>query len=91
MDPQGDAAESPIAFDKTLTRVAFTLENRAGDAHTTVLAMASPGAGDRWEIREDGRRIEVKPDANSEYPLRAELPMSTRPAKVEMIRVAAAK
>jgi hypothetical protein len=86
LDRDGFAAETPIAFDKTLTRVAFTLNNRTGDAHTTVLAIASPGAADRWEIRVDGRRTEVKPNASSDYPLRADLPMSTRPAKVEMLR-----
>ena len=86
LDRDGFAAESPIAFDKTLTRVAFTLENRTGDAHTTVLAIASPGAADRWEIRVGGRRIEVKPDANTDYPLRAEIAMGSGPAKVEMVR-----
>ena len=86
LDRDGFAAETPIAFDKTLTRVAFTLENRTGDAHTTVLAIASPAATDRWEIRVDGRRVEVKPNANSDYPLRADIPMGTGLARVEMVR-----
>ena len=86
LDRDGFAAETPIAFDKTLTRVAFTLENRTGDAHMTVLAIASPGAADRWEIRVDGRRIEVKPNANADYPLRADIAMGTGLARVEMVR-----
>ena len=49
------------------------------------------GAADRWEIRVDGRRVEVKPDANSDYPLRAEIAMGSGPAKIEMLRVAVAK
>ena len=42
VDRDGFAAEAPIAFDRELRRVAFTLENRTGDRHTTVLAIATP-------------------------------------------------
>jgi hypothetical protein len=86
LDRDGFAAETPIAFDKTLTRVAFTLENRTADAHTTVLAIASPAEADRWEIRVDGRRVTITPNASTDYPLRADIPMGTGPAKVEMLR-----
>jgi hypothetical protein len=73
-------------LDQTLTRVAFTLENRTGDAHTTVLAIASPSAADRWEIRVDGRHVTITPNASTDYPLRADIPMGTGSARVEMIR-----
>ena len=86
VDRDGFAAETPIAFDKTLTRVAFTLENRTGDMHTTVLAIASPAATDRWEVRVDGRRVTITPNASTDYPLRAEIPVTAGAAKVEMIR-----
>jgi hypothetical protein len=86
LDRDGFAAETPIAFDKALTRIAFTLENRTGDAHTTVLAIASPAAADRWEVRVDGRRVEIKANADTDYPLRSELPMRAGPAKIEMLR-----
>ena len=86
VDRDGFAAETPVTFDKTLTKVSFTLENRTGDRHTTVLAIASPAAADRWEIRVDGLRVPITPNASTDYPLRAEMPMGTGPARVEMIR-----
>jgi hypothetical protein len=86
VDRDGFAAEAPIAFDLELRRVAFTLENRTGDRHTTALAIATPGAADQWEIRVDGRPVDLKPSASTDYPLRAEIPMGPGPARVEMAR-----
>jgi hypothetical protein len=86
LDGDAFAAETPIALDKTLTRVAFTFENRTGDAHTTMLAIASPAATDRWEVRIDGCRVTITPNASTDYPLRASIPLGTGLARVEMIR-----
>ena len=86
VDRDGFAAEAPIAFDRELRRVAFTLENRTGDRHTTVLAIATPGAADQWEIRVDGRPVDLKPSAIMDYPLRAEIAMGPGSARVEMAR-----
>jgi hypothetical protein len=86
VDRDGFAAEAPIAFDRELRRVAFTLENRTGDRHTTVLAIATPGATDQWQIRVDGRPVNLKPSASTDYPLRAEVPMGPGPALVERER-----
>ena len=86
VDRDGFAAETPVSFDRGLRRVAFTLENRTGDRHTTVLSFAPPGGAGRWEVRADGRRVALAPHAHTDYPLRAEIPMGTGPARVEMIR-----
>ena len=86
VDRDGFAAEAPIAFDRELRRVTFTLENRTGDRHTTALAIATPGAADHWELRVDGRPVDLKPSANTDYPLRAEIAMGPGPARVEMAR-----
>jgi hypothetical protein len=86
VDRDGFAAETPVSFDRGLRRVAFTLENRTGDRHTTVLSFAPPGGAGRWEVRADGRRVALVPHAHADYPLRAEIPMGTGPARVEMIR-----
>jgi hypothetical protein len=86
VDRDGFAAEAPIAFDRELRRVMFTLENRTGDRHTTVLAIASPSGTDQWEIRVDGRPVDLKPNASTDYPLRADLPMGPSPVRVEMRR-----
>jgi hypothetical protein len=86
VDRDGFAAEAPIMFDRALQRVTFTLENRTGDRHMTILAFASPMATDHWEIRVDGRPVELKPNASTDYPLRVELPRGPGPALVEMSR-----
>ncbi len=75
-DRDGFAAEKPVTFDRDQRQVIFTLENRTGDRHTTVLAIASPGGTDRWEIRVHGRLVKMKPHASTDYPLRAEIPMA---------------
>jgi hypothetical protein len=85
VDRDGFAAGAPIVLDRDLRRVAFTVENRTGDRHTTVLAFAPPGGG-RWEVRLDGRRVALQPNASADYPLRAELAMGPGPARIEMIR-----
>jgi hypothetical protein len=66
--------------------VTFTLENRTGDRHTTVVAMAPPRGTGRWELRVDGRRVEFKPNSSTDYPLHAEIPMGPAPARVQVIR-----
>jgi hypothetical protein len=85
LDRDGFEAGAPVMLDRDLRRVAFTVENRTGDRHTTVLAFAPPGDG-RWEMRVDGRRVALQPNASADYPLRAEFAMGPGAARVEMIR-----
>jgi len=85
LDRDGFAAGAPVLLDRDLQRVAFTVENRTGDSHTTVLAFALPGNG-RWEVRVDGRRVTLQPNASTDFPLRATIAMGQAPARVEMIR-----
>ncbi len=51
LDRDGFAAGKPIEFDDALSTVRFTLENRTGDQHTTVLRISG-----EWEA-EPGARV----------------------------------
>jgi hypothetical protein len=86
VDRDGFAAETPVILERDLRRVTFTLENRTGDRHTTVVAFAPPAGAGRWEIRADGRRVELEPNSNTDYPLRAEIPVALGIVRVEIIR-----
>jgi hypothetical protein len=86
VDRDGFAAEVPVVLDRDLRRITFALENRTGDRHATFLYLAPPAGAGRWEVRSDGRRIDLEPSTNSDYPLRAAIPMGPSPAKVEILR-----
>jgi hypothetical protein len=85
LDRDGFAAEQKIVTDKSLDKIAFTLENRTRDAHTTGLWLSLP-AGSSYSVLQNGKKIALTPTGNWDYPLRADLKIAPQPATVEIIR-----
>jgi len=56
LDRDGYASEQPIAVEDDLSRIQFTLENRAGRAHQTGLTLRGLPAGD-YAVTVDGRAV----------------------------------
>jgi hypothetical protein len=54
LDHDGYAKEQPVVVADDLSRIAFTLENRTGGAHTTGLTIAGLPAGD-YTVTVDGK------------------------------------
>ena len=55
LDHDGFAKDQPIVVNDDLSRIAFTLENRTGGAHTTGLSIAGLPAG-QYDVTVDGKR-----------------------------------
>jgi hypothetical protein len=85
LDRDGFAAEEPIMTDKALDRIAFTLENRTGDEHTTGLWLSCP-AGSSCTVLQDGNKVALMSTQNWDYPKCAELKVASQPGKIEIIR-----
>jgi len=85
LERDGFAAGQTIVLDKSLGRVAFTVENRTGDVHRTRLRLSWP-ANTRYELRLDGRPVSVDPTGDHDYPWRADLEVGVNGAKVELLR-----
>ena len=71
--------------DPGLKKVSFTLENRTGDNHATGLWLAFPEKSP-YSVRQDGKRLAPKPTGNWDYPLRAELNVTPKPARIELVQ-----
>jgi hypothetical protein len=85
LDRDGFAAGRAIVTDKDLDSIAFTLENRGGNAHLTELRLSLP-AGTRYRIILDGRDVPLRETGEWDYPRRADLPLGGGPARVEIVR-----
>jgi len=85
LDRDGFAAGVPIVIDKTLHKIAFTLENRSQDAHVTGLWLSFP-IGAQYEVTQDGRKVALSKTGNWDYPWLAEMQMGTGPSTIEIIR-----
>lgn len=81
----GFAAGEPILLDKPLGRIEFALENRTGDEHTTRVRLSFP-EGERYELRLDGRPVELTQTGDWDYPWRAELPVAAARSAVTLVR-----
>jgi hypothetical protein len=85
LDRDGFEANSPIVIDRRVTRIAFTVDNRTGDAHPTAIRLALP-PGFSWEVRANGRRAALQSNASTDYPLRVEVANSSgKPVRVEIL------
>ena len=70
LDRDGFAQGKPVATDKNLNRIRWTLENRTGDTHTTVLAVDLVGKTS-YAVYQEGRKIgEASPGAHSSIALK---------------------
>lgn len=85
LDRDGFAAGQNIVVDRALKKVSFTLENRTGDDHSTGLWLALPEKSS-YSVRQDGKQLALKPTGNWDYPLRAELNVNRKPARIEMVQ-----
>jgi hypothetical protein len=84
LDRDGFAAEKEIVTDKALNKIAFTLENRTGDEHTTGLLLSFP-AESPYSVLQNGKTIPLNRTGNWDYPLRAELKIALQSSKVEIV------
>ena len=84
LDRDGFAAGAPIVFDHDLRSFSFTLENRTGDTHRTVLRLSLPKG--TWQVRVDNRTMPVRSTGDWEYPLQADLAVTTQTRTVRVTR-----
>jgi hypothetical protein len=85
LERDGFAAQGAIVIDKRLARVAFAVENRSGDAHTTGLRLSMP-VNTQFELRQDGKVTTLVQTGDADYPWRADLPMPVAGSQIELIR-----
>ena len=90
LDRDGFAAGQNIVVDRAMKKISFTLENRTDDIHATGLWVALPEKSS-YSIRQDGKRLALKPTGNWDDPLRAELNVTRKPARIEIAQELAAK
>ena len=84
LDRDGFAAGESIVTDKSLNKIAFSLENRTGDEHTTGLLLSLP-VGSSYSVLKNGTAIQLNPTGNWDYPLRAELKVTSQPSRIEIV------
>jgi hypothetical protein len=85
LERDGFAADGKIVMDKDLGRIAFTVENRTGDAHKTAVRLSFP-THTRYELYQDGKPVSLVSTPEWDYPWRAELEIAGKGAKVELVR-----
>jgi hypothetical protein len=84
LDRDGFVAEQNIVTDKSLNKIAFTVENRTGDEHTTDLLLSFP-SGSSYSVLQNGKTIPLSQSGNWDYPLRAELKVLAQTSKIEIV------
>jgi hypothetical protein len=83
----GFAKGRPVDFDPALSRIAFTLENRAGSRHQTTILVSDLPAGS-YQVNLAGSPLERFTSRHGE-PTRIVVPMTRRPLAVRLFRVGA--
>lgn len=81
----GFAADGRIVMGKNLDKIAFSVENRTGDAHRTTMRLSFP-AHTMYQLVQDGRPVPLSPSDDWDYPWRAELEVGAKGAEVELVR-----
>jgi hypothetical protein len=85
LDRDGFAAEQSIITDELLKRIAFSLEDRTSDTHTTGLWLSVPD-GNSYSVLQNGKNVPLNQTGNWDYPLRAELKVTSQPSKIEIVQ-----
>jgi hypothetical protein len=85
LDRDGFAAGQNIVVDPALKKVSFTVENRTSNDHSTGLWLAFPEKS-AYRVTQNGKKLELKPTGNWDYPFRAELNVTPKPARIELVQ-----
>jgi hypothetical protein len=85
LERDGFAAGRTVELDKSLGRIAFTIENRTANAHRTGIRFSAP-AGAGYELRLDGRPLPFVSTGEWDYPWRAEIEVAGSAVRVEIVR-----
>jgi hypothetical protein len=85
LNRDGIAAEPPVVLDRHLGGIAFTLENRTGDAHETEISLSLPYAS-QYGLTVDGQAVALTATGDWDYPLRAAVRVSGPTARVTLKR-----
>jgi hypothetical protein len=82
LDHDGFAKGQRVAIDESLGRIAFTVENRSGDPHSTALEVSGANAKD-YEITAGGQRLT---GVATESGLKVDVPVGEAGTKVVIVR-----
>ena len=85
LERDGFSSQGMITMDKALGRVAFTLENRTGNTHTTGVRLSLP-INTGYALLVDGRAIQLAKTDNADYPYRGEISVNGAEVRVELVR-----
>ena len=85
LERDGFVADEMIVMDKALGKIAFTVENRTANAHKTGVRISIP-VHSKYELLQDGQPVPLVQTGDWDYPWRAELAMSGRTSKIEIVR-----
>jgi len=85
LERDGFAAGGLVTIDKSLGKVAFTVENRTANPHRTGLRVSIP-AGSAYDLVQDGKPVPLVATGGWDYPLRAELEMTGPSSKIVLVR-----
>jgi hypothetical protein len=85
LERDGFAAGRMVEVDKSLGRVAFTVENRTSDGHRTGLRFSFP-AGSSYELTFNGRPVPITATGEGDYLWRAEIEVQGPAARIELIK-----
>ncbi len=89
LDRDGFAKDKSISFDDTLATVRFTLENRAGTKHETLLRVAGLAPG-TYEVKSNGHSAQRFTVHNGEEQ-QIRFPVAASGASVAITRISAAR
>lgn len=83
----GFAAGKPISVDRSLKSMAFFVESRTPESHTTIVRLAFPGAS-TWRAWVNGRLVPITQAGPGDYPwtLALQVPADATPFRVEIRR-----
>jgi hypothetical protein len=85
LERDGFAAGKPIDMDKSLGRIAFIVENRTSDRHTTGLRLSCP-AGTGYDLLASGQPVALAATGDWDYPWRGEINVKGLSVEIELLR-----
>lgn len=86
LERDGFAADGLITMDKSLRKVAFTIEDRTSNEHATGVRLSLP-INTSYALRQDGRPVPLTSTGDPDYPWRGSLLMAGTTTKIELVRI----